>query len=472
MHLSFRSKLAIVVIAPLLAFLASSLVVHRQSVLLEQRISSVRDHYIPLVELSYKLDGEFESIGTFLQNSVSSQDVETIGNIEAIQRQLFSDLDSAVSILGQKAVSDLKLEIGIYVTMAFDTSRRLIAGESGPQITDLIARMQKQRAIAQDLLKTNTRFDRSKISNAFATISSTQEKGRKITLFVNSAVAILTILLSLVIGRDLMAGLGEIANGLTRFGDGDYTTRINIVGTDELSELSRQANSMADRTQGLMQELESFSYSVAHDLRAPLRSIMGFSNVLIEDHSGSLNDDAKESLARITGAASRMGHMVDSLLSISRLNRKKIIKQKVDLSTIADRTIKDFCLADPQRKLAVVVQKNLLATGDEQLLDVALTNLISNAWKFTKSKPEARIEIGVRQIDRQQAFFVKDNGAGFDMRYADKLFGAFQRLHSEKDFEGHGIGLATVKSIINKHGGTIWAEGEVNKGAVFYFTLC
>ena len=218
-------------------------------------------------------------------------------------------------------------------------------------------------------------------------------------------------------------------------------------------------------------ELEAFSYSVSHDLRAPLRSIDGFSQALLEDYASGLDDQGKNYLQRVRAATQRMGDLIDDMLQLSRVTRVEMRRETVNLSALAESVLEDLRRGDPARPAETVIQPGLETTGDPQLLRIVLVNLLSNAWKFTSRQPEARIEFGLGNENGEPAFFVRDNGAGFDMQYADKLFGAFQRLHSPSEFPGTGIGLATVQRIIHRHGGRVRAEGAVGQGAMFHFTL-
>lgn len=219
-------------------------------------------------------------------------------------------------------------------------------------------------------------------------------------------------------------------------------------------------------------ELESFSYAVSHDLRAPLRIIDGFSQALLEDCRGQLTPQGEEYLGRILRNTQRMEELIDCLLALSRLTQTEMRRQKVDLGKIAWELTDNLREADSQRQVEVIITPGLEAEGDPSMLRVMLENLLNNAWKFTGKKAETRIEIGAQPRDNgSRVFYVKDNGAGFDMEFADKLFGAFQRLHGQDEFPGIGIGLATVQRIINRHGGRVWAEGAVDQGAVIYFTL-
>jgi PAS domain S-box-containing protein len=218
-------------------------------------------------------------------------------------------------------------------------------------------------------------------------------------------------------------------------------------------------------------ELEAFSYSVSHDLRSPLRAIAGFSQILLEDYAGKLDAEGQDNLHRICAASQRMGHLIDDLLNLSRVTRSELRQGRVDLSEIAGQIAAELQRAAPDRRGEFRIQPTLVAEGDPNLLRIVLENLLGNAWKFTGKQPVARVEFGATLRHGAPAFLVRDNGAGFDMAYAGKLFGAFQRFHSAADFPGNGVGLATVQRIIHRHGGQIEAESAVGQGATFYFTL-
>jgi signal transduction histidine kinase len=218
-------------------------------------------------------------------------------------------------------------------------------------------------------------------------------------------------------------------------------------------------------------ELEAFSYSVSHDLRAPLRGIDGWSMALLEDYSGLLDEQGKTYLNRVRFETQRMGDLIDDLLQFSRLARVEMCTERVDLGSMARRIAARLRESEPQRQVKFKIQKGLSARCDAHLMEVALTNLLNNAFKFTSKTQDARIEFGQTEIEGRRAFFVRDNGAGFDMAFSKKLFGVFQRLHNASEFPGTGVGLATVQRILHRHGGRIWAESAVNRGATFYFTL-
>ena len=237
---------------------------------------------------------------------------------------------------------------------------------------------------------------------------------------------------------------------------------------DERTKEVQEANT---ELAAVNKELEAFSYSVSHDLRAPLRSIDGFSQVLIEDYPDRLDEQGKDYLNRVRSASQRMAQLIDDMLNLSRVTCSEMKPETVDLSALAQTVVAEFKERQPERQVEFIITEGLVANGDQRLLGAMLENLLENAWKFTSTHPSARIEFGVTQVEGKETFFVCDDGVGFDMTYADKLFGAFQRLHALSEFPGTGIGLATVQRIIHRHGGRVWAEGEVEKGATFYFTL-
>lgn len=237
------------------------------------------------------------------------------------------------------------------------------------------------------------------------------------------------------------------------------------------AELERRVARRTEELEEANQELESFAYSVSHDLRAPLRSIDGFSAMVIEDVGDKLGGEDIEHLERVRTAAQRMASLIEGLLALSRTSRQELVRREVDLTLMAESIIEILRDTSPERDVDVTIQRGLQAYADETLSEVVLLNLLDNAWKFTSGRPRAHIECGACRSDEEYVFFVKDDGAGFDSTHARNLFGVFQRLHASEQFEGEGIGLATVHRALKRHGGRVWAESEAGRGATFYFSF-
>lgn len=241
---------------------------------------------------------------------------------------------------------------------------------------------------------------------------------------------------------------------------------------EQVRELADILARRATELEALNKELEAFSYSVSHDLRGPLRALDGFSQAVLSTYTDKpIDEKGRDYLHRIRRASQRMGRLIDDLLKLSRISRREVNRERIDLGVIAARIVEELRESQPERQVTFDIARGLLVEADAQLMEIALRNLIDNAWKFTSKQPQARIEVGAETIDDRRCFFVRDDGAGFDMAYAEQLFGAFQRLHADNEFEGTGIGLATVQRILARHGGRIWAEAAVGSGATFFFAL-
>jgi len=288
--------------------------------------------------------------------------------------------------------------------------------------------------------------------------------------------------------RRLTRPLVDVTRAAEAIAEGDLATRVPAGRDDELGRLARSFNTMADRVSQSHHdledkvaertaELESFSYSVSHDLRAPLRAIHGFARILLEDHRTQLDPEAERLLGVIDQNTRHMGQLIDDLLAFSRFGRQAMNRMPVDMNELTSTVVEDVRRAEAERNGHFDIEIDTLrpAYGDPALLRQVLSNLIQNAVKFTRGRPQPRIEVGSSAEGKgegdQTVYFVKDNGAGFDPRFSDKLFGVFQRLHRAEDFEGTGVGLAIVKRIVQRHGGRVWAEGKPDAGATFYFTL-
>ena len=246
---------------------------------------------------------------------------------------------------------------------------------------------------------------------------------------------------------------------------------LEIASANAARELAETRSAFVEELERKNQELEAFSYSVSHDLRAPLRSIGAFSQLLLEEHAGELDLEGQDFLRQISKSARRMGEIIQDLLSLARVGRGELSRDRINLSSIARDVVEELRSKEPDRRVALHIEGRLAAEADGRLVRVALENLLGNAWKFTAKVPDARIDVGALQEKGGTTFFIRDNGAGFDMSHAEKLFNPFVRLHTDSDFPGTGIGLATVKRVVDRHGGRIWAQSAVDQGSVFYFTL-
>ena len=291
------------------------------------------------------------------------------------------------------------------------------------------------------------------------------------------------------VSRRLTTPLNRLTTAAAAIAGGDLAQRVDVSGTDELGRLGGSFNAMAgevqraqsnlegqvvERTRALREtnaELEAFSYSVSHDLRAPLRAIHGFARILLEDHGTQLDTEAKRVLGVIDENTKRMGQLIDDLLAFSRLGRKELESTRVDMAELVRSVADEMQRSAGDRPLEITVGPLPPARGDRDMLRQAVTNLLDNAAKFTRRRTPGRIDVGHNTNGSETVYFVKDNGAGFDQRYAGKLFGVFQRLHRADEFEGTGVGLAIVQRIVLRHGGRVWAEGQRDAGATFFFTL-
>ncbi|HEY5603003.1 MAG TPA: ATP-binding protein [Gammaproteobacteria bacterium] len=310
-------------------------------------------------------------------------------------------------------------------------------------------------------------------------------------------VSLIVYLLSKYLQRPLLYPLLQLTSAARSIASNqDYSIRVQRQSNDEIGLLVDAFNAMLqqiavrekERDEAVLElrqhrehleelvaertsELESFCYSVSHDLRAPLRTINGYSQIVLEDYGPMLDDAGRDSLTRVRQASMHMGELIDDLLNLSRTSRHEMTLESVDISTIAKDVISRLLSEHPHRKADIAFEDGLFANADPQLMRIALENLIGNAFKYTSKTQHTKLEFGATKADGETVFYVRDNGAGFDMTYVGRLFGPFQRLHGRDEFEGSGIGLAIVARIIKRHGGRIWAQGKVNEGATFYFTL-
>ena len=323
-------------------------------------------------------------------------------------------------------------------------------------------------------------------------------KGLLTKVMLAAAVAFVALgtVLGLMISKHLRTELAALGDGAVRVAAGDLDHRIPVASRDEVGRLTETFNAMTanlaasrgeirklnaeleqrviERTAQLEaanKELEAFSYSVSHDLRAPLRGIDGFSLALLEEYSEKLDETGQHYLRRVRAGSRHMAQLIEDLLNLSRVSRSEIHRVRVDLTALARVIATELQRTQPDRRVTFVIADGLVTEADPGLLRAMLENLFGNSWKFTRKHAEARIELGATDRGGERAYFVRDDGAGFDMAYADKLFRPFQRLHTMEDFEGTGIGLATVQRIVLRHGGRVWGEAAIEGGATFYFAL-
>jgi signal transduction histidine kinase len=301
----------------------------------------------------------------------------------------------------------------------------------------------------------------------------------------SAALAVLLGLVAVFVARRVAEPIGRLTIAAESIGTGDFRERLDIRTGDEIEVLAAAFNRMAaalGETEGELRgraeeleaanrELEAFSYSVSHDLRAPLRAMDGFTRILVEEESGALSARGQRFLGLVRENAGQMGHLVDDLLTFSRLGRQSIRKQLVDPAVLVRQVLEDLEPERNGRRVEIVMTELSACEGDPVLLKQVWANLLANALKFTRDREPARIEIGSEEAGAGTVYSVRDNGVGFDMRYADKLFGVFQRLHRAEEYEGTGVGLAIVQRIVQRHGGRVWTEAEEGKGATFYFTI-
>ncbi len=321
------------------------------------------------------------------------------------------------------------------------------------------------------------------IHDAGERIDETQHRVVVITGLGLMVMAVLTAAAAWLFRRDVLGPIARLELATREVAAGNWSFELDAGNSDELGDVARHFDAMTralresfSRLQAsnrdlvvLNKELESFSYSVSHDLRSPLRSMDGFSLALLEDYGDRLDGEARDSLQRIRAASQRMGRLIDELLGLARVTRADLRIQDIDLSAMTEDIASTLARAEPERRVRWEIEKGILVRGDRELIAIALQNLLANAWKFTSKVEEAVIRVGTRYEGGEQVCFVSDNGAGFDMAYASRLFGAFQRLHHESDFPGTGVGLATVQRVMHRHGWSLGARASLGHGATFYF---
>jgi signal transduction histidine kinase len=321
----------------------------------------------------------------------------------------------------------------------------------------------------------------------FATerINAAQQRVVLVIGFGLSLIAAIVITAAVLVHRNVLAPIAKLEQATRELAAGNWSYQLDILGKDEIGQLSRHFNTMTQTLRdafariehsnlelaALNKEIEAFSYSVSHDLRGPLRSMDGFSLALLEDYGDLLDAQGQDFLQRIRAASQRMARLIDELLGLSRVTRAELVVRAVNLSEIARGIADTLEQQGSGRAVSWVIDEGMTVQADKALMQIAMQNLLENAWKFTAKTEAPLIRVGSQELEGQTVCFVSDNGVGFDMAYADRLFGAFQRLHHESEFSGTGIGLAIVQRIVRRHGGRIWAQATPDQGATFFFSL-
>lgn len=472
MKISLRSKMNAIAVITGIGFVLVIGTVTLVSGIVNSQLMEVREKHIPLIESGPKLRSTFEQIKRELQDSVGSKDLDALNETRDLHQSLLDGLKDLEATASPEELRVASADIFDWYQSARKVSERLMSGEMGIGITAAIKKMQAKQLKAENSFSKAITFDRSHLESAFLEITEARKVAQINIILISVSVVLLVLFSVFWLGRGLVQSVDALVKGLAKFGKGDFTEPVTVTNEVELQQVADQANHMAAQIQVLLKELEAFSYSVAHDLRAPLRGVQGFSTALLEENATTLSPESKRLIDRIISAGKRMGLLIDGLLSLSQITRKEMTKTDLDLSAMAAEVLSNLAESTPGRKVDIVLPEDRAQIqGDSRLMQVVLTNLLGNAWKFTSKNPEARIEFGKQVDGGQPVYYVRDNGAGFDMKYVDKLFGTFQRLHGTEEFEGTGIGLATVQRILIRHGGKIWANSIPGQGTTFFFTM-
>ncbi len=485
MHLTFRAKLMAIVGLAALAFLLLIAAGTFIGAGVELQLRTIQSRHLPKVELKPQLDAQFDRIRREFQDAVAMRDTDELAAVVALKERFLGQLQGAGDAVDPADAAALRSALEDYLSSARDVSRRLIVGETGEAVVTAVSAMQAKQTRVAEAIARAAALDRSELAGAFAAAARAERLARWYQFAISVACLVSVIAISMALSRGVLRSMSELSRGFERFGKGQFGHPIRVETRDELGEVAREANRMAASLERVEREraraeaalhlsnreLEALSYSVAHDLRAPLRGINGFSHALLEDWGDQLDAEARDYLQRIAAGAQRMGELIDALLTLSRVTRTELRRETVDLTRLAEAVVSQLRHVQPDRVVDFVNQPGVSAHGDPTLLRAVLENLLGNAWKFTANREGARIAFGAATKDGELVYSVGDNGAGFDMDYAQKLYKPFQRLHSATEFAGTGIGLATVQRIVHRHGGRIWADGAIGEGATFQFTI-
>jgi signal transduction histidine kinase len=500
-RLRFRHRIGLLLGLAAVALIAVTVVTLALGRRSEQAIVGIQTRYVPLIELNGELKRMASELSKAFEDAAGAGEESKLAEAEQLRAAIQSRVETGRAVISGNGADPKALldALESYYQASRPLTVALIGGTPASELTTEIDLMLRRQRELVALINAATTPDRVRMNQAFASARALQRTTLLVDIIVAlTALAIMAFLSGRLIRRTVRS-LQAVSDGVERLARGDFGTVIDVPPGDEIGDLAREANRTAERLREYREqadreaqraqtalletrrqaqaaetankELEAFSYSVSHDLRAPLRGIAGFSQALVEDEAERLSPAGIKHLERIRAGAQRMGELIDDLLRLSRVSRADFRRERLDLSALVTLVAGELRKAHPDRVVTVTVQPNVIAAADPRLVRILLENLLGNAWKFTSKAKAATIEFSTRDDDGERVYVVRDNGAGFDMQYADKLFGAFQRLHSDKEFPGTGIGLATVQRVVARHGGRIWATAAVGEGATFQFTL-
>ncbi len=504
-RLRFRYRIGLLVLIGAAALITVTVVALVLGHRARDELVGIETRYVPLIELDRDLKTTFSDVTRALEDAASAADEGRLADADRLDAEMRRQIAAGSATIFGNGSDPVMLERAFtsYFMKAREVSAALVDGAAAGDLSADVEAMHAARQAFITRLDGATTPDRRRLEIAFRTARESHRNALQIEIGVAIAAIALMALLSWWIARRTVRALHDVSVGVERFAREDFGEEIPVTSSDEIGDLAREANrtrarlreyrerseallaetkrqaeelalarqaqqERADAAENATRELEAFSYSVAHDLRSPLRGINGFATALIEDLGSDSNQQTKDHLTRIRAAAVRMGELIDALLGLSRVSRAELVHKPLDLTKLANDVFAQLRASEPSRSVRWVVRDGLTGHGDAGLIRALLENLLGNAWKFVAKREDAEIEFG---RDESGAFFVRDNGAGFDMAYANKLFMPFQRLHAATDYPGTGIGLATVQRIVRRHGGKIWATGAVGEGATFSFTL-
>lgn len=438
--------------------------------------------WIALVSLIFFYFTEKNRITALEQSHLTTKLVHTVFKLTILRDEYFLNFND-------RALKQWKWQNGELTKLLNQFKNTLKTPEKKNDFTRILRLHQIKQRIFQDLTTTTTTFYKNLMSQLLVVdqslidelttlevitskkLETIERKSRSLLEISFLLIFLPPIISSLWIRRFVTKPLHRLHEGTEIIASGDLSHRVGTSTKNEIGQLSRSFDRMVAELQRTNAEIESFTYSVAHDLKAPARAINGFVNIFFEEYGDKLDEDGKRLLRTIANSSKNMGLLTDGLLTFFRFGLQKISCSEIDMIQLTKNIFEELKAFNPAQNIQFELKELPSIHGDPRMIRQVLTNLLSNSIKFTKPGTAAQIEIGSESNSNEAIYYVKDNGVGFDMKYADKLFGVFQRLHTTKEFEGSGIGLALVKKIILQHGGRVWAEGKINQGATFYFSL-